>query len=48
MKTSQDIWQNDKALNRTYLYDMEIYGAKSQNGNDTEVEIWLGVQEELF
>lgn len=46
MQTWQDIWQNDKALNRTYLYDMEIYGANSQKGNNSEVEIWLGVREE--
>ncbi|MGT2895854.1 GyrI-like domain-containing protein [Streptococcus entericus] len=48
MQTWQDIWQNDNALNRTYLYDMEIYGANSQNGNEAEVEIWLGVNEERF
>lgn len=46
IETWQEIWQNDKNLNRSYLYDLEIYGSKSQNGKNSEVEIWLGVREE--
>lgn len=46
METWQEIWQNDKNLNRFYLYDLEIYGSNSQNGKNSEVEIWLGVREE--
>lgn len=38
-----DIWQRDRALNRKYSYDFEVYGAKSQNGEDSEVEIYLSV-----
>lgn len=46
METWQEIWRNDKNLNRSYLYDLEVYGSKSQNGKNSEVEIWLGVREE--
>lgn len=46
MKTWQEIWRNDKNLNRSYLYDLEVYGSKSQKGKNSEVEIWLGVREE--
>lgn len=39
----QNIWQNDQTLNRAYNYDFEVYGAKSQNGADSEVEIYLSI-----
>lgn len=38
-----DIWQRDGELNRKYSYDFEIYGEKSQNGQNSEVEIYLSV-----
>lgn len=38
-----DIWQRDKELNRKYSYDFEVYGEKSQNGENSEVEIYLSV-----
>lgn len=36
-----DILKRDKELNRKYSYDFEVYGAKSQNGKDSEVEIYV-------
>jgi predicted transcriptional regulator YdeE len=38
-----DIWQRDEELNRKYSYDFEVYGEKSQNGQNSEVEIYLSV-----
>ena len=38
-----DIWQRDKELKRKYTYDFEVYGPKSQNGENAEVEIYLAV-----
>jgi len=37
----QDIWKRDKQLNRKYTYDYEVYGDKSQNGENSEVEIYI-------
>ena len=42
-KTWMEIWQNDEELNRKYSYDFEFYGAKSQNGEESEVEIFIAV-----
>lgn len=39
----QKIWQNDQTLKRAYQYDFEVYGAKSQNGENSEVEIYLSL-----
>lgn len=36
-----DIWQRDDELNRKYTYDFEVYGEKSQNGEHSEVEIYV-------
>jgi predicted transcriptional regulator YdeE len=38
-----DIWQRDKELNRKYSYDFEVYGEKSNNGENSEVEIFIAV-----
>lgn len=38
-----DIWQRDNELNRKYNYDFEVYGDKSQNGENSEVEIYLSI-----
>lgn len=38
------IWQQDATLHRAYQYDFEVYGEKSQNGNLSEVEIFLSVK----
>lgn len=39
-----DIWQRDKDLNRKYTYDFELYGLKSQNGENSEVEIYIATK----
>lgn len=39
-----DIWQKDKELNRKYSYDFEVYGTKSQNGENSEVEIYIATK----
>lgn len=39
----KEIWQKDEQLGRKYTYDYEIYGEKSQNGNESEVEIFIAV-----
>lgn len=36
-----DIWQKDNELKRKYTYDFEVYGEKSQNGENSEVEIYI-------
>ena len=44
VETWQEIWANDIALYRTYNADFEVYGAKSQLGAASEVEIYIGVR----
>ena len=39
-----DIWQKDKELDRKYSYDFEVYGEKSQNGENSEVEIFIATK----
>jgi len=39
-----DIWQRDKELNRKYSYDFEVYGDNSNNGDRSEVEIFVSVK----
>ena len=41
----QKIWQQDKELNRLYQYDYELYTEKSQQGDLSEVEIFIGVKD---
>lgn len=41
LQTWMDIWNKDKELNRKYTYDFEVYGENSQNGEDSEVEIYI-------
>ena len=36
-----DIWKRDGELNRKYSYDFEVYGEKFQNGENSEVEIFI-------
>ena len=36
-----DIWQRDRELNRKYSYDFEVYGDNSNNGENSEVEIFI-------
>ncbi len=37
----KEVWLRDRELNRKYTYDFEVYGAKSQSGKDSEVEIFI-------
>ena len=39
-----NIWQQDKELNRKYSYDFELYGTKSNNGENSEVEIYIAMK----
>lgn len=43
INTWKEIWANDQTLGRAYEADFEVYGSKSQNGPDSEVEIYIGV-----
>jgi predicted transcriptional regulator YdeE len=38
-----EIWEN-KELKRTYVADFEVYGTKSQNPEDAEVDIFISVK----
>ena len=40
----KEIWANDKELNRKYTADFEVYGEKSQDGENSEVEIYLATE----
>lgn len=40
----QQIWNMDLELNRSYLYDYDLYTQKSQQGTASEVEIFVGVK----
>lgn len=42
--TWKEIWAKDQVLNRSYQADFEIHGAKAQNGVNSEVDIFIGVQ----
>ena len=39
----KEIWAKDKELNRKYTADFEVYGQKSQNGENSEVEIFVAI-----
>lgn len=40
----QEIWVKDKELKRKYTADFEVYGEKSQNGEESEVEIFIATK----
>lgn len=44
VQTWKAIWEQDATLNRAYHYDFEVYGEKSQNGDQSEVDIFLSVK----
>ena len=44
VKSWQEIWNRDEELNRKYTADFEVYGEKSQNGDDSEVEIYIATK----
>ena len=45
MATWKDIWSKDKELNRAYTADYEVYGKKSQDPNNAEVDIYIATKE---
>ena len=44
MEKWQEIWAKDKELNRKYTADFEVYGKNSQNGENSEVEIYIATE----
>ena len=44
LDTWTSIWEQDKELNRKYSYDFEVYGVKSQRGENSEVEIYIATK----
>ena len=44
MEKWQEIWAKDKELNRKYTADFEVYGKKPQNGENSEVEIYIATE----
>ena len=44
VNTWTEIWQNDKTLGRKYTYDLEVYGDQSQQGENSEVDIYIAVK----
>lgn len=43
VKKWQEIWAQDEMLNRVYTSDFELYTDKSQNGNNSIVDIYIAV-----
>lgn len=37
----QEIWKKDEELDRKYTADFEVYGKNSQNGENSEVDIYI-------
>ena len=44
IKTWTEIWKQDDKLNRAYVADFEVYGLKSKDPDNPEVEIYLSVK----
>lgn len=44
VKAWKEIWSKDKELNRKYTADFEVYGESSQNGENSEVEIFIAIK----
>ena len=42
--TWEEFWQKNSEINRKYTYDFEVYSEKSQNGENSEVEIFVAVE----
>jgi len=40
----QEIWSLENELNRSYLYDFEVYGDRARNGDQSEVDIYIGTK----
>lgn len=39
--TWQSIWEQDETLNRSYIYDYEVYDDRSRLGEESEVDIYI-------
>jgi predicted transcriptional regulator YdeE len=44
MDAWNEIRNKDRELNRKYTADFEVYGKKSQNGENSEVEIFIATE----
>lgn len=44
VKIWQYVWSKDAELNRAYTGDFEVYGEKTQNPEDGEVEVYIATQ----
>lgn len=44
VKAWQEIWAKDNELNRKYTADFEVYRENSQNGEKSEVEIFIATE----
>lgn len=42
----KEIWSKDNELKRSYTYDFEVYNEKSQDGENSEVEIYVATKME--
>ncbi len=40
----EEIWDNDKGLNRLYTADLEVYGEKFKDASNAEVEIYIATR----
>lgn len=40
----QEIWKSDKVLDRKYTADFEVYGQKSQDPENAEVEVYIATK----
>ena len=38
------VWKEDKELKRRYTADFEVYGEKSQNGVESEVDVFIATE----
>jgi len=41
VETWQQIWDQDKTLNRSYTYDYEVYDERSRQGGSSEVAVFI-------
>ncbi len=44
VETWKEIWSKDKEIKRKYTADLEVYGKNSQNGENSEVDIFIAMQ----
>ena len=44
LATWETIWKSESSLNRKYTSDFEVYRIKSQNGANSEVEIYIATE----